>query len=315
MVGMIYERRHARGSSPTPAASGSHPAFRRCSSSSPCRRSDCPGLNGFVGEFLILLAPSSATRGLAALATTGIIFAAVYMLWMYQRVVFGEVTRDAQPHRLADLTPVSGRSSCRSVRSSCGSASTRRHSPGKTETTIEALISPDPEAKHRRESLTMDTIVLPPVLLGPLAPTAGGVDAAAARCALDLLRALPREPRRWSRSRGWSGRFGDPGAGARRAARSATWSCSTTSRSSFDHHLLRRRAHRAALDGLPAAHGAESGEYWALVLFSTAGTMLLRRRRRSRSSCSSALEPVHVASLYVLAGLFNARSCPRARRR
>src|SRR5262245_49777971 len=62
-----------------------------------------PGLDGFVGEFLILLGAFQRSPWMAALATTGIIFAAVYMLWMYQRVVFGEVTRDAN-RRLADLT-------------------------------------------------------------------------------------------------------------------------------------------------------------------------------------------------------------------
>src|SRR6185295_19925414 len=43
-------------------------------------------------------------RTLAALATTGIIFAAVYLLWMYQRVIFGEVTH-AENRTLSDLTP------------------------------------------------------------------------------------------------------------------------------------------------------------------------------------------------------------------
>jgi NADH-quinone oxidoreductase subunit M len=63
-----------------------------------------PGLNGFVGEFLILVGAFQVNRGLAAVATTGIIFAAVYLLWMYQRVVFGEVTHE-ENRRLGDLTP------------------------------------------------------------------------------------------------------------------------------------------------------------------------------------------------------------------
>jgi NADH-quinone oxidoreductase subunit M len=42
-------------------------------------------------------------QGLAALATTGIIFAAVYLLWMYQRVIFGEVTHE-ENRRLHDLS-------------------------------------------------------------------------------------------------------------------------------------------------------------------------------------------------------------------
>ena len=54
-----------------------------------------PGLNGFVGEFLILLgafqSPILNSGGLG-FAASGVIFAAVYLLWMYKRVVFGEVT-------------------------------------------------------------------------------------------------------------------------------------------------------------------------------------------------------------------------------
>jgi NADH-quinone oxidoreductase subunit M len=63
-----------------------------------------PGLNGFVGEFLILLGAFQVDRLAAVLATSGIIFAAVYLLWMYQRVCFGEVTHEAN-RRLADLSP------------------------------------------------------------------------------------------------------------------------------------------------------------------------------------------------------------------
>jgi NADH-quinone oxidoreductase subunit M len=62
-----------------------------------------PGLNGFVGEFLILLGAFQVDRLAAVLATTGIIFAAVYLLWMYQRVIFGVITKEAN-RRLPDLS-------------------------------------------------------------------------------------------------------------------------------------------------------------------------------------------------------------------
>src|SRR6266568_3421115 len=62
-----------------------------------------PGLNGFVGEFLILVGAFQVHRLAAVLATAGIIFAAVYLLWMYQRVVFGPVTRE-ENRRLVDLS-------------------------------------------------------------------------------------------------------------------------------------------------------------------------------------------------------------------
>src|SRR4029077_10663414 len=62
-----------------------------------------PGLNGFVGEFLVLLGAFQFSPLLATVATTGIIFAAVYLLWMYQRVIFGVVTKEAN-RRLSDLS-------------------------------------------------------------------------------------------------------------------------------------------------------------------------------------------------------------------
>jgi len=62
-----------------------------------------PGLNGFVGEFLILVGAFGVSPWLAAIATTGIVFAAVYLLWMYQRMIFGEVTH-AENRALTDLS-------------------------------------------------------------------------------------------------------------------------------------------------------------------------------------------------------------------
>jgi len=51
-----------------------------------------PGLNGFVGEFLVLLGTFGVSPVHAAFAATGVILSAVYMLWMFQRVIWGEVT-------------------------------------------------------------------------------------------------------------------------------------------------------------------------------------------------------------------------------
>jgi NADH-quinone oxidoreductase subunit M len=72
-----------------------------------------PGTNGFIGEFLILLGSWGTNPGLTALATTGVIFGAVYMLWMFQRVMFGEVTheenknlKDLSGRELAVLAPM-----------------------------------------------------------------------------------------------------------------------------------------------------------------------------------------------------------------
>jgi NADH-quinone oxidoreductase subunit M len=60
-------------------------------------------LNGFVGEFLILLGAFKTNMLYATIAATGVIFAACYMLWMFQRVMFGEVTNEKNKE-LTDLS-------------------------------------------------------------------------------------------------------------------------------------------------------------------------------------------------------------------
>jgi NADH-quinone oxidoreductase subunit M len=63
-----------------------------------------PGLNGFVGEFLILLGAFRSDPRLAVLAATGVILSATYMLWMFQRVNYGPVTNEKNA-TLPDLRP------------------------------------------------------------------------------------------------------------------------------------------------------------------------------------------------------------------
>jgi NADH-quinone oxidoreductase subunit M len=104
MVGMIYERRHTRLIAELGGLWQVIPAFSALFLVVVLSSLGLPGLNGFVGEFLVLLGAFQVSPWLAALATTGIVFAAVYLLWMYQRVVFGEVTRD-ENRQLADLSP------------------------------------------------------------------------------------------------------------------------------------------------------------------------------------------------------------------
>jgi NADH-quinone oxidoreductase subunit M len=104
MVGMIYERRHTRLIADFGGLWAVVPAFSAIFLLTVLSSVGLPGLNGFVGEFLILVGAFQVNRVLAALATTGIIFAAVYLLWMYQRVIFGEITH-AENRTLRDLTP------------------------------------------------------------------------------------------------------------------------------------------------------------------------------------------------------------------
>ena len=61
-----------------------------------------PGLNGFVGEFLILLGAFAVTPGWTAAAATGMILGAIYMLWMFRRVIFGPLT-NPENQKLKDL--------------------------------------------------------------------------------------------------------------------------------------------------------------------------------------------------------------------
>jgi len=103
LVGMIYERRHTRLIADFGGLWSVMPGFSVIFLIVSLSSLGLPGLNGFVGEFLILVGTFQVNRTAAVVATTGIIFAAVYMLWMYQRVIFGEVTRE-ENRRLSDLT-------------------------------------------------------------------------------------------------------------------------------------------------------------------------------------------------------------------
>jgi NADH-quinone oxidoreductase subunit M len=103
LVGMIYERRHTRLIAEFGGLWAVMPAFSGLLLIVSLSSLGLPGLNGFVGEFLILLGAFQVNRPAAVLATSGIVFAAVYLLWMYQRVALGPVTNEAN-RRLADLS-------------------------------------------------------------------------------------------------------------------------------------------------------------------------------------------------------------------
>src|SRR5437773_3584084 len=104
MVGMIYERRHSRLVADFGGLWRVVPGFSALFLVVVVSLLGLPGLIGFVGGFLVLVGAFQRTISLAAVATSGIIFAAVYLLWMYQRVIFGEITHEAN-RALPDLTP------------------------------------------------------------------------------------------------------------------------------------------------------------------------------------------------------------------
>ncbi len=99
IVGMLYERRHTRKMDDFGGIARTVPVLTFFMVLTALASAGLPGLNGFVGEFLILVgAFSSNTVGmpvLIALATTGVILAAVYLLWMLYKMFFGPITKEA----------------------------------------------------------------------------------------------------------------------------------------------------------------------------------------------------------------------------
>jgi len=95
IVGMIYERRHTRMIADFGGISRVMPVFAAFFMIVTLSSIGLPGLNGFVGEFLILAGTFKAHPVMAAFAASGVIFAAVYMLWMFKRVMFGPVDKPA----------------------------------------------------------------------------------------------------------------------------------------------------------------------------------------------------------------------------
>ncbi len=103
IVGMIYERRHTRMISEFGGLATPMPIFATIFMIVTLSSIAVPGTNGFVGEFLILLGTFKSNILYGVLAATGVIFSACYMLWMFQRVVWGEVT-NVKNRELTDLS-------------------------------------------------------------------------------------------------------------------------------------------------------------------------------------------------------------------
>jgi NADH-quinone oxidoreductase subunit M len=104
LVGMLYERRHTRLITDFGGVAKVMPIYAAFFLIVMFSSVGLPGLNGFVGEFLILVGAFRANVWYAALAATGVVLSAIYLLWMYQRVMNGPVTSDANKN-LPDLSP------------------------------------------------------------------------------------------------------------------------------------------------------------------------------------------------------------------
>jgi NADH-quinone oxidoreductase subunit M len=89
LVGMIYERRHTREIAQLTGLQKAAPFFAAVFTLVMLSSIGLPGLNGFVGEFLVLLGTFVTRRWWAVVATAGVILAAIYLLWAYQRVFHG----------------------------------------------------------------------------------------------------------------------------------------------------------------------------------------------------------------------------------
>jgi NADH-quinone oxidoreductase subunit M len=108
LVGIVYERTHDRTIAKMGGLAARMPVYVAALGFFVFASGGLPGLSGFVGEFLTLLGTFSVSPAAAAIATFVMILAAAYLLWMFQRVVFGEVSDFLKNlgHHLTDVRPV-----------------------------------------------------------------------------------------------------------------------------------------------------------------------------------------------------------------
>ena len=103
IVGMLYERRHTRLMSEFGGLARTLPLLAVVFMITMLSSAGLPGLNGFIGELLILLAAFSASPLYAAFAASGVILGAVYLFHLYQKVMFGPITKPENKN-LPDLS-------------------------------------------------------------------------------------------------------------------------------------------------------------------------------------------------------------------
>ena len=113
IVGMLYERRHTRMIADYGGVTKKMPILAVFFMVATLSSIGLPGLNGFVGEFLVLLGTFKSNILIAVIATSGVILSACYMLWMFQRVMFNKITnpennklKDINKRELALLVPI-----------------------------------------------------------------------------------------------------------------------------------------------------------------------------------------------------------------
>ncbi len=106
LVGWIYERRHTREIAELKGIQAVAPVFAAGFMVVMLSSIGVPGLNGFIGEYLILIGSFLSARWWTVVAATGVILAALYLLWAYQRVFHGEPDDDNRT--FAEIKPREG---------------------------------------------------------------------------------------------------------------------------------------------------------------------------------------------------------------
>jgi NADH-quinone oxidoreductase subunit M len=94
LVGMLYERRHTRQIDEFGGLGASVPVLAGAFLIVALSSLGLPGLNGFVGEFLVLLGTFRVHKLASVIASAGVVLSALYLLWAYQRTFHGPITRD-----------------------------------------------------------------------------------------------------------------------------------------------------------------------------------------------------------------------------
>ncbi|HEX5936516.1 MAG TPA: NADH-quinone oxidoreductase subunit M, partial [Actinomycetota bacterium] len=102
LVGMVYERTHTRDLAEMGGLASVMPWLMGAFLFTAFASAGLPGLNGFVGEFLVIVGTFAVNGWFGALAATAVVLAAIYLLWSYQRMAFGPLREE---HRaLPDLS-------------------------------------------------------------------------------------------------------------------------------------------------------------------------------------------------------------------
>jgi NADH-quinone oxidoreductase subunit M len=102
LIGMMYDRRHTREIADYGGLAKVMPVLAGIFLFMAFASAGLPGLNGFIGEFMILLGSYLRFPAAAVLAATGVILAAIYLLWAYERVFTGPITHK-ENEKLLDL--------------------------------------------------------------------------------------------------------------------------------------------------------------------------------------------------------------------